>query len=676
MILTTELILGAFGFVFLTEMVADVLNLGRLNSELPSEFQGLYDPQKYQDSLRYQAEVTRFELVHRTVNFAIFALFLVLGGWNWADQWARQFQLGLLGTGLVFAAFVSILRFLIQLPFSLFSTFVIESRFGFNRMTPQTYVSDSIKGLVIGATLGAPVFAGLIYFFENAGPLAWLYAWVGLTLFQVILTYLAPAVIMPLFNRFEPLPEGDLKKVIEAYAAERKFKLNGIFTMDGSKRSTKSNAFFTGFGKLRRLVLFDTLISKQTPDELVSVLAHEIGHYEKKHILQSMVVSVLSSGVMLYGVSLFLNRSDLFQSFRVEVPSIYAGLVLISILAGPALRLVSVLALWRSRSNEFEADRFARDTYGKPEALISALKKLSVDHLSHLTPHPMKVVLEYSHPPILKRINALRSAAVIFALIISTFQATASEPGTQMVQAKPVPTPNEATHKNPSEVQREKPKYGADAVPLSVSHEYFKTHDAPQFWSLIPYYAPQQTGGSCSAAAATMLINAARAGKKLNSDEPLALESKVIQKSKSQAWKFSVGMLGRGVLLDDLGPYVEASLKAYGVVPAAVETIHAEKDSKKVRERIHEILVESEKNPKIMILANFVQGVFTGDAPVGHYAPVGAYDSEKKRVLILDPDREWYEPYWVSENVFFNGIATVDPSNQGKYRGLIRVVLP
>ncbi len=673
MVLTTELILGLFGLVFLTETVADVLNLSRLRSDLPAEFQGIYDSEKYRKSLQYQTEVTCFEILHRAMSFGVFAGFLLAGGWNWADQWARQFELGSVGTGLIFVALISALRFVIQLPFSVYSTFGIEARYGFNRTTPQTFVADLFKGLVLSALLGAPIFAGLIYFFESAGSLAWLYAWFALTVFQVGVTYLAPALILPLFNKFEPLPEGDLKRAIEIFAAQRKFKLSGIFTMDSSKRSTKSNAFFTGFGKLRKLVLFDTLIQNQSLDELVAVLAHEIGHYEKKHIQQSMVVSVLSSGVLFYVFSLFLNRPDLFAAFKMDSTSIYASLVLLSSAAGPVLRLVSVLALWRSRANEFEADRFAREACGKPEALVSALKKMSVDHLSHLNPHPMKVVLEYSHPPVLQRIQALRGLGVFLLFMVSlsmvSSQSFAQTP-TPQASAGAMLSQSKVT---PSKVQTQKSKYGPDAMPLSVSHEYFKGHDAPQFWALIPYYAPQQTGSSCSVAAATMVVNAARVGHVLRAEEPLATEAQVIKNSKSTAWRFSVGLMGRGVLLDDLGGYLTSGLAGYDAKPKWVEMIHANPDS---RLKIHQILVEMEKNPKEFLIANFVQGVYTGDAPVGHFAPVGAYDSENQRVLILDPDREWYEPYWVSEDVFFKGMNTVDQSAKGAYRGLIRVVLP
>jgi STE24 endopeptidase len=213
---------------------------------------------------------------------------------------------------------------------------------------------------------------------------------------------------MPLFNKFSPLPEGELRSAIEAYARKRNFKLSGIFTMDSSKRSTKSNAFFTGFGKFRRLVFFDTLISKQTTEELIAVLAHEIGHFERKHIIKSMVLSIITTGIVFYTFALFLNNPDLFAAFKMESISVYASIVFVGFIYSPLLRFLSIFTQKLSRKHEFEADDFAVETYGRPELLISALKKLSVDNMSHLTPHPLKVILDYTHPPILERIKALQ----------------------------------------------------------------------------------------------------------------------------------------------------------------------------------------------------------------------------------------------------------------------------
>ncbi len=402
-----DLILALFAN-FLLETIADSLNLTRLKGALPKEFEGIYSPEKYQKSIQYQRECTYFGFIHDSVNFFTLIAFIALGGFQSVDHWARGFRAGPILTGLIFGAGLSVLKAALQLPFSIYSTFVIETKYGFNKLTPLLFLQDLVKGTLLGAVLGSGVFAALIYFFDTAGPLAWLYCWIGLSTFQILLSYLAPAIIMPLFNKFEPLPKGALRTAIESYAKTRNFRLNGIFSMDGSKRSTKSNAFFSGFGKLRKLVLFDNLIANQSTPELVAVLAHEIGHFEKKHIIKSMMLSIISSGLILYVYSLFLRSPKLFQAFGMTTPSSYAGLILLSIVSSPVMRIFSIGVQKLSRIHEFEADRFASETYGQPEALISALKKLSVDHLSHLDPHPLKVALDYSHPPVLERIEAIR----------------------------------------------------------------------------------------------------------------------------------------------------------------------------------------------------------------------------------------------------------------------------
>jgi STE24 endopeptidase len=404
LILILSLILG----VFALETLADLFNIGRLQDGLPSEFQGVYDSQKYSESLKYQKDNVRFELVRRTFFTSITLAFLLAGGFNSVDQLARSFDLNPVATGLIFAGVLSFAKGLLQMPFSIYDTFYLEGKYGFNKTTPGVFISDLIKGTLLGAILGGLIFAGIVYFFESFGPHAWLYSWLGLTLIQTLLIYLAPVVIMPLFNKFSPLAEGELKQAIEAYAKTQNFRLSGIFTMDGSKRSTKANAFFTGFGKFRRLVLFDTLVSKHTQEELVAVLAHEIGHFERKHIIKSMILSTLSTGIVFYTFSVFMNNPELFGAFRMANTSVYASVVFVGFVYSPILRVASIFIQMLSRKHEFEADEFARATYGKPEALISALKKLSVDNLSHLTPHPLKVLLDYSHPPILERIKALR----------------------------------------------------------------------------------------------------------------------------------------------------------------------------------------------------------------------------------------------------------------------------
>lgn len=398
------LILG----VYLLETTADLLNLGRLQGELPAEFKGVFDPEKYSVSLRYQKEGTRFEIIRKTISVGVTVVFILLGGFNWIDQIAQSFHFGSIVTGLIFVGILSTLKFLFQLPFSIYDTFVLEEKYGFNKTTPKTYCLDLIKGTILGGILGGIVFSGIVYFFESFGPNAWFYSWIALTLFQIMLLYLAPAVIMPLFNKFSPLPEGELRSAIEAYAKKRKFQLSGIFTMDSSKRSTKSNAFFTGFGKFRRLVFFDTLITKHTTEELIAVLAHEIGHFERKHIIKAMILSILTTGIVFYTFALFLNNPELFAAFKMESISVYASIVFVGFIYSPMLRFLSIFTQRLSRKYEFEADDFAVETYGRPELLISALKKLSVDNMAHLNPHPLKVILDYTHPPILERIQALQ----------------------------------------------------------------------------------------------------------------------------------------------------------------------------------------------------------------------------------------------------------------------------
>ncbi|MCX5895293.1 MAG: M48 family metallopeptidase, partial [Proteobacteria bacterium] len=276
-------------------------------------------------------------------------------------------------------------------------------------------ILDILKGWLLTAVIGGAVFSIVLWFFDKTGTWAWLYCWAAVTGIQLFLTFIAPVVIMPLFNKFVPLEEGELKTAIESYARSRGFKMKGVFTMDASKRSTKSNAFFTGFGKFRRIVLFDTLIEKHTVDELVSVLAHEMGHYKKKHVIQSILISIITTGLMFFILSLFLHNKGLFAAFKMKETSIYASLLFFGFLYAPIEMMLSLVGNMLSRKNEYEADGYAVTTYGKPESMITALKKLSVDNLSNLTPHPLKVFLSYSHPPVLERIKAIRKTTATLA---------------------------------------------------------------------------------------------------------------------------------------------------------------------------------------------------------------------------------------------------------------------
>jgi STE24 endopeptidase len=396
---------------YIVESASDLLNIRNLGTELPSEFADVFDSTEYARSLEYQRVRTRFRLIESTVSTLLLIAFILASGFNMADHYARSFGFGEIGTGLLFAAVLALLKSVIGIPFSLYSTFVIEERFGFNRTTPKTFLIDLVKNTLVMAIIGGLVFSGLIAFFGNFGAHAWLYAWSAMTIFMLLMQFLFPAIYLPLFNKFIPLPDGELKTAIDAYAARQGFKLEGMYTMDGSKRSTKANAFFAGIGRFRKLVLFDTLIEKHTVDELVAVMAHEIGHFKRRHVVKQTVFSVITSGIMFYLLSVLLNNSQMFAAFGMTQTSIYASLIFAMILYSPVDRILSTIQLSLSRKYEYEADSFAATTYGRPQALISALKKLSVDSLSHLTPHKFKVVLEHDHPPVLDRIEALKALA-------------------------------------------------------------------------------------------------------------------------------------------------------------------------------------------------------------------------------------------------------------------------
>ncbi|MDZ7698304.1 MAG: M48 family metallopeptidase [Deltaproteobacteria bacterium] len=311
---------------YLLEVLVDILNVRHLKTELPEAFSDVYDPKQYRKSQAYLKETTRFGIFINSVVTPLTIAFILLGGFNLVDRFARSFDLSMIPTGLIFAGALMLLPQLLSIPFSIYSTFVIEEKYGFNKTTPKTFILDILKSWALVLLIGGVLFSGILWFFEKTGPVAWLYCWMAVTIFQLFLMFIAPVVIMPIFNKFIPLKEGDLKKAIEDYARAQKFKMKGVFSMDGSKRSTKSNAFFTGFGRFRRIVLFDTLIEKHETDELVSILAHEMGHYKKRHILKSLIISVLSMGLMFYILSIFINNRALFDAFQMDHVSIYASL--------------------------------------------------------------------------------------------------------------------------------------------------------------------------------------------------------------------------------------------------------------------------------------------------------------------------------------------------------------
>jgi len=393
---------------YLLNVVVETANVRYAKNNVPDEYADYYDPAKYRQSQDYLKENTRFEIIADTIITPITITFILVGGFDLVDKIARSFGFAPIPTGLVFAGVLLLAFQAITIPFSAYSTFVIEEKYGFNRTTPKTFVLDILKSWLLTGVIGGIVFSVILWLFDTAGNWAWVYCWVMVVLFQIVLTFLAPVIILPLFNKFHPLEDGELKTAIEDYAKSQRLKMRGVFKMDASKRSTKSNAFFTGFGKFRRIVLFDTLIDRHTVDELVSVLAHEMGHYKKKHILKSILISVSTTGLVFFVLSLFINNEGLFSAFKMQHTSIHASLFFFAFLYAPINLVISIFRNILSRRHEYEADAYAVSTYRRPESMISALKKLTVDNLSNLTPHPLKVFLAYRHPPVLERIRAIR----------------------------------------------------------------------------------------------------------------------------------------------------------------------------------------------------------------------------------------------------------------------------
>lgn len=404
------IILSTFLLAYLLNFIADFLNLKAMKTALPEEFTGVYDPESYRKSQEYTRICTQWGIRTSILTLAVTLGFWFSGGFNFLDRYVRQVGFGNLISGLIYIGSLAILGALLSLPLRIYETFVIEEKFGFNRTRPATFALDLLKGWFLALLLGGPLLAGILAFFEIAGPSAWLYGWIVATLFILFVQWIAPVWIMPMFNKFTPLESGELKESILTYARTVKFPIENVYVMDGSRRSTKGNAFFTGFGRQKKIALFDTLVEKQTAPELVAVLAHEIGHYKKKHVVQGMVISILNAGFLFFILSLFINRQGLYDAFYMDHPSIYAGLVFFFLLYSPVELILSVLFLILSRKNEFEADQFAAVTISEPENMVRALKKLAVDHLANLTPHPFYVFLNESHPPLMERIRAIRQA--------------------------------------------------------------------------------------------------------------------------------------------------------------------------------------------------------------------------------------------------------------------------
>lgn len=397
---------------WLLSLLSDLLNARAMRPAPPAEFRDVFDAETYAKSQDYARASMRFSGVTDTFNTALILALILTGAFNTLDLAVRALELPPVPAGLVYIAALALASTVISLPFEAYHTFVLENRFGFNTTTAATFFLDRIKGLVLTGLLGGGLLAGVLFFFQLAGPWAWLWCWGFAVAATLVLTYVAPTWILPLFNKFTPMENGELRTAIEEYARKNGFELSGIFVMDGSRRSTKGNAFFTGLGKRRRIALFDTLIKEMTVDEIVAVLAHEVGHAKLGHIRKRLLSGIAKTGLIFWLLSLFLNSRGLFDAFGMEHLSVYAGLIFFFLLYTPISLVLSVLSNLVSRRHEFQADAYAaRTTNDTGKAMIAALKKLSAQNLSNLTPHPLTVWLDYGHPPVLERVRALREQA-------------------------------------------------------------------------------------------------------------------------------------------------------------------------------------------------------------------------------------------------------------------------
>ena len=406
------IILSALIGEFLLRTLVRVLNLKALDPGLPNEFQGYYDEEKYARSQEYTRVNTRFAFFTTSFDLIVILVFILFGGFNFVDQIIRGFGLSTLPSGLAFFGILFFASDLISTPFSLYQNFVIEEDFGFNKMTLKTFILDKLKGYLLTLALGGVFLTAILFFFEKTGEYGWLYAWGIIGLFMILIQPLFTSVIAPMFNKFTPLEKGELRTAIENYAQKVKFPLSRIDVMDGSKRSAKSNAYFSGFGKQKRIALFDTLLEKHSNDEMVAILAHEVGHYKKHHIKVGILISILHTGLLFWLLSIFIDNSGLFEAFQMKEISVYGGLTFFMILYSPVELVLSVIMNAVSRRNEFQADAYSARTTEKSEHLISGLKNLSVSNLGNLTPHSLSVLLDHSHPPVLERITALKKIAV------------------------------------------------------------------------------------------------------------------------------------------------------------------------------------------------------------------------------------------------------------------------
>ena len=403
------LIIAFIVMEFVFSKVLSYLNMKSWDKPIPEELKDLYDGDKYEKAKAYAKENDRVDMISGTLSFLISIAFLYLGGFAWVDGIAQDVSGNYIVQGLVFFAIIMAASSVIGMPFEIYSTFVIEEKYGFNKMTVGTFIGDKVKGAVIGAVIGCGLYALLAFLFQLLGDYFWLAAWGVISSFSIFIAAFYTSVLLPIFNKLTPLEGGELRSKIEEYASKVSFPLTNIMVMDGSKRSSKANAFFSGMGSRKSIVLFDTLINDMNTDEITAVLAHEVGHYKKKHILQSMFLSVAQMGVLLFLFGWLARNPVMGQVLGARENTFYLSLVTFSMLYSPISTIIGLFMNVFSRKNEYEADNYAVTTYSA-EPLISSLKRLYVNSLGNPQPHPAYVFVHYSHPTLLQRIRAMRGA--------------------------------------------------------------------------------------------------------------------------------------------------------------------------------------------------------------------------------------------------------------------------
>ncbi|WP_299123903.1 M48 family metallopeptidase [uncultured Winogradskyella sp.] len=401
------IIIGIIVINFIKDKILNTINAKHFNDPIPEELNDVYDQDEYKKSQAYKATNYKFGIWTSLFSLILTLGFLFFDGFEYVDNIARSYSDKPIVIALVFFGIIMIASDIITTPFGYYKTFVIEEKFGFNKTTKKLFLLDKLKGLVMMAGIGGGIIALIIWFYQLTGNQFWLYAWGIVTVFTVFMNMFYSKLIVPLFNKQTPLEEGDLRNKISDYAKSVGFSLKKIFIIDGSKRSTKANAYFSGFGSEKRVTLYDTLVNDLDDEEIVAVLAHEVGHYKRNHIIFNLITSILLTGLTLYILSLFISKPLLSNAIGVETPSFHVGLIAFGLLYSPISEITGLVMNYVSRVFEYQADDYAKNTY-KAEPLITSLKKLSKNSLSNLTPHKAYVFMHYSHPTLLERVKNLR----------------------------------------------------------------------------------------------------------------------------------------------------------------------------------------------------------------------------------------------------------------------------